>query len=193
MKKIVITTLIVAVLTLCTVVAVSIFNKKDITVTPIGNNFSVKLYDTSGNELNEIKQPSTVRLKKGTYSYSVTGEGYDAKLIPFTVQGDMELKITPRYLSSYLPTLVEVERPVVQELLATSYPSAKDISITEFTIDPTATWGYGKASVNGNTLDVYRFIVKRSGGSWKSVITPAIAIERDAVKDVPEEIVYNLY
>lgn len=193
MKKIITIASLLFLAVICIIGITFLLGKKEVTVTLTKDNFAVKIYSRSGSEIQEIKQSSAIRLSKNTYSYSVVGEGYDAKFTPFTVEGDMELIIKPRYLTSYIPKLTETERPSIEKLISSTYPVAENVSITEFTIDPTATWGYGKLTVNNNPLDIYRFILKRTDKSWSITVKPAIAIQKDDVKDIPEEIVYSLY
>ena len=190
------TIFIVAIITIGLItwgVLAHILSQKDIAFTLQPGEYTLHIRQKSGREVAKIDSTQTLTLKTGDYYYNISGEGYDGKSIPFTVDTDTEITIQPRYLESFVSTLEEREKPAIVSLLSQTYPSVGTIVVDSFTIDKTATWGSGKLHLGNNTNDIYRYILKRKDGAWEVLIRPTIAISKLEAKDAPEEILYSLY
>lgn len=193
MKK----TIIVSILAFIIIVVISIFifmySKKAVTFTLEGSGYTVEITTEKGGTITQLESSGDVSLRKGNYLYRVIGEGYDAKVEPFTVDGDVKITVNPQYLESYLPKLIEKERDAVLSTLTKKYPKVGTITIDKLSIDTSAKWAYGTLYINSNASDLYRFIMKKDKSSWTTAITPSIAINKNDIQNIPEDIIYSLY
>lgn len=189
--------LIISVFVLIVIAIVSIFifthSKQVVAFTLEGSGYTVEITTEKGGTITQLDSSGDVSLRKGNYLYRVIGEGYDAKVEPFTVNGDIEITVTPQYLESYLPKLVEKERDVILSILTKEYSKVGAITIDKLSIDASAKWAYGTLYINSNASDLYRFIMKKDKSSWTTAITPSIAINKNDIQNIPEDIIYSLY
>ncbi len=195
MKKIIIL-IIAAIITFCVAWwGINFFlSYKNVFFNLEGSEYILQIRDENGKKIKEINSSGESKLQEGSYFYNIVGEGYDSKMIPFTVKDEVKVTVKPQYLESYLSDLAKKEQAVIKNILTEKYPSIRDVSIQSMSIDKTGTWAYGKLTLPNSSTDVYRFIMKRTKtASWEVVVKPTIAISKSIVNDIPEEIIYSLY
>ncbi len=180
-------------LVITAVIAFLLLSRKDVTFTLKGTGYSVVIRTLEGKVVQEISTSQDIQLRSGEYTYSITGKGVEGRSMKFSTSDTNSISVTPKYLSRYIATLAQEERQGILSLLSKTYPTAGTISIQSLTIDASNSWAYGRLTLNSNTSDIYRFVLKRQKDmSWNIAVKPAIIISTDT-NDIPKEILYSLY
>jgi uncharacterized protein YxeA len=193
MKKIITLILGIAIMIPIILIAIHFISLKDVSFNTKESNYSITIWGNNGEKIATTNPPSKIRLKKGEYNYTITGEKYDGKSTPFSVTASLEIAVTPRYSSSYLHDQSALEVPKILTKLQEDFPSVSNISIKKITLDTTNTWAYGTLTVGKSENDIYRFIMKRDKDTWSTVATPNITLTINNTSEVPKDIIYSLY
>ena len=171
-----------------------ILSYKSVTLNLVGKYYSVQISDMkTGKEVSTVEATKTIRLRAGTYVYSAISKNHERSSTSFSVDNDTKLTIRPEYKRSYLYESALRERPNILNTISDAYPGAGQLAINTLTINSTGEWAYGSLIRASNSTEKYRFIMKKDQDKWIVVVKPTIAISLQDSKDIPKEILYDLY
>lgn len=167
---------------------------KSITFESSEQNVSVKISNsTNGDEIKTVSLDEPVKLKEGSYMYSVTNEGFDNSSVSFNVSKDATITVKTSYSTEKLHSLLEEVRTSIHEVILGEYPFVnKDYIFGDESLHNKGEWYSAKLIQRvsgGNQPDIYRVIVHKENKVWTISTQPALSISIESNKSIPEDII----
>lgn len=145
--------------------------------------------------IKKMSSSGKISLQDGTYSVTPGGEKIDGSTLSVLINGkDTALSVDPNYSKNYLATLLNSEVTSITQVTEQLYPNVfKNFKLADESLYVKGEWYAAtltKIVDNSNeSNDVYRFILKKNGDSWESVVSPRLIISQHDAQNVPTAIV----
>lgn len=162
------------------------------------SSYSVAVENTEGTRVATVESSGSVSLHKGDYFYFVEGTNFDNTKYPFTVGSESSvITVEPLFSRSYLAAQLIEQQVAIKSVLSSTYPAlAPAMNFTSLQLYEKGEWAAGVFSYAADPRDIpdnYRFVLKKSDETWRLVVPPQIAINKNNYKDVPVSILNSLY
>jgi hypothetical protein len=198
MKKIIIICTIVGIVLIAGIFIITdLLSNRTVIFNLTGSGYTVVVLDKNASQIKNITTSTNLQLKEGEYSYKVLGDTYSNDAVSFSVSSNTSITVSPLYSDQYLASLLEKESSAINKVLLAKYPVIlNDFKIKSLNLYEKGDWAAGKIetkTTGAEQPDVYRFVLQKINSQWNIVVPPQISINRDLYKQVPIDILYNLY
>lgn len=195
-KKIIIVFISLIIVMVLGAVAFNYLLKKDVRFTLNDTGYTVAIYKDD-KKVDTLGESSTVRLSKGSYTYTVTGDNYKSTTEDFMVDTDKEVTVTPQYLDEYKAAQLQKEEPSIRAALTNKFPALfSNFHIYEINLYEKSTWAAGilaETVDRRSNPDYYRFVLQKQNDTWNVIVEPQIVISSAKYPEVPKDIINSLY
>ena len=165
-----------------------------VTFTLDSNVTSAAIYRVDSHKIKDIKTNTTILLQAGKYYLIPEGKNINEDKIGFTVnKGDMTVSINPDYTKEYLNTLLKTEKPLVEAVVASKYPTLiGNYTFQQETLYKRGEW-FGallapKVDDARDQLSPYRIILYKKDGKWEVLRRPEYVLNSSKYTNVPIEV-----
>lgn len=170
------------------------FSYKNITFDIKEEGVSIKVVRTSDNKEVAISNGSSVvKLKEGSYTYSINTEGYSDKSTDLEVTKSTTITVYPELSKDKLNALLQNTRDSVRASLVSKYPFvSNEYLFGDEQLHNKGEWYSVKLIQKvsgGNQPDVYRTVLHKEGETWKISAKPALYISINSNKSIPENVI----
>lgn len=145
-------------------------------------------------KITSLSIDASIKLRKGAYYYTVTGERYDPNHKTSFSVGDnpVDLRVDPDYSAKYLATLVGNEVTITTPLVKAAHPRVMgeyDVSMSQLFKKGEWMGVLLKKRVDPRDLaDDYRLVLHKENGSWVIVHHPEIIVTKYNNGSVPIDV-----
>lgn len=169
---------------------------KDISFVIKQSGIEVDIYKKTDSKtiIKKLTSDSKISLQKGDYYYTVKAPMFDSTQYQFSVADiNNNINVDPNYSDSYLASILLDEKPAIDNLIQTTYPtSINNYSFITEQLFQKGEW-YGAVLRNsvytqGGVSDPYRIILHKVNNVWTIIHYPEIVVTTSNNPNVPVDI-----
>jgi hypothetical protein len=148
-------------------------------------------------KIRDLTSSTTVSMSDGYYCIIASGKMYSSDPICFTVyKKDMSVVVSPAYSKTHLDTVLKTE----QSAITTSFLTRYSHIISNYVVCNGSLYDRGqwyaatlsqKKQSPADSVDTYRFVMKKEGGTWSIVANPRIVLSKFDFNDIPIAVLSN--
>jgi len=169
-----------------------------VTINLIRPGLTVEVDNVDNNQTKkvaEVKNTTQLSLPKGNYAAIATGANVSSVPTAFIVTDhDISVDINPNLSDAYLAELLKTEQPAINAAIVAAYPQVPaGFKLKTGKLYREGNW-YSTTLLQNpphpkSNGDLYRIVVHKEDGQWKTATAPKIVLSSKDYPDVPDDII----